>query len=127
MMIKVDWEKLKQVHQNLIKQEELNDNTDIIFIMITKDGKAKKSIIKFKDFMSFFWLLSENKEFSILTLVIQDKTGRILYRHKQYNTSNEEIPDGGNGVIVQNWNNLTEQNKELFMRLMISQIEGYEK
>lgn len=127
MMININWENLRTVHEELIDSGNLKDDSDIVFTMILSDGKAKKSIVKFKDFMSVFWAISENKDFSVLTLVVQDKEGRILYRHKQLTQGNEEIPDGGNAGVVQNWNALTEDEKSTYMRMLIAQIEGYEQ
>lgn len=126
-MINIDWEELRSVYQDLVDKGNMTDDTEIVFVMVNDDGKAKKNIVKFKNFMSVFWSLSENKDYYVLTLVVQDKDGRILYRHKQRTSGNEEIPDGGNANVIQHWSALTPEEKETYMRLLIAQIEGYEK
>jgi len=127
MSINVDWEKLRAVHQDLVDNSGLTDETDIIFLVVLNDGKAKKSIVKFRDFMHFFWAISENKDITVITLVAQDKEGRILYRHKQRTVGDEEIPDGGHASVVQSWCALTEQEKNMYLEMLMAQINGYER
>jgi hypothetical protein len=127
MSIKLDWDKLRAIHKNLSELPTLHDETEIIFVMIMADKSAKKSIVKFKDFLSFLWSLSENPDYQILTLVVQDKEGRILYRHKTLTAGNEEIPVGGSGSVITHWGSLTQTEKDTYVRLLIAQIEGYEK
>ena len=127
MSINVDWEKLRGVYQELVANSGLTDETDIVFIMVLTNGKAKKSIVKFKDFMAFFWAISESKELSVLTLVAQDKDGRILYRYKQRTNGDEEVPDGGHSSVIQNWSALTQTEKETYLIMLLAQIQGYEQ
>lgn len=127
MSINVDWERLRAVYQELVANNGLTPEADIIFMMTLKDGKAKKSMVKFKDFMSFFWAVSESKELDVLTLVAQDKEGRILYRYKQRTNGDEEVPDGGNVGVIQNWNALTPEEKETYLGMLLAQINGYER
>ena len=127
MSINVDWDKLKAVEKHLSEVATLRPETEIIFVMIMNDGSPKKSVVKFKDFLNFFWALSENSRYCIVTLVVQDKEGRILYRHKQVTAGNEEIPVGGNAGVFSQWTTLPPEEKETYIRLMIAQINGYEK
>lgn len=127
MSINVDWEKLRATYQDMVDHSGLTLEQEIIVLMILTDGKAKKSTIKLKDFMSFFWALSESQDLRIMTLVVQDKEGRILYRHKQRTSGDEEIPDGGHAGIIQNWGALTQQEKDTYLSILIAQIQGYER
>lgn len=127
MSINIDWEKLRAVYSDLVDQDNIDHEAEIMFLMILSDGRPKKSIIKFKDFMNFFWSISENKEVCVATLVVQDKEGRILYRHKQSTSGNEEIPDGGHAGVVQHWIALEDHEKETYLKILMAQIEGYEK
>jgi hypothetical protein len=127
MSINVDWEKLRAIYQELIDNHGLVPESDITFTLVLTDGKAKKSIVKFKDFMSFFWAISESKELNIITLLAQDKEGRILYRYKQRTNGDEEIPDGGHAGVIQNWNAFTPEEKEIYLSILLAQIYGYER
>lgn len=127
MSLKVNWEKLRWVQRELAEYGGLQEDTDITFLMLLADGKSKKNIVKFGDFLNFFWAISENTNLKILTLVVQDSDGRVLYRHKQYNKGNEEIPVGGNSNVVQHWAALTPKEKETYLNMLIAQIQGYER
>jgi len=125
-VIKIDWEKLKSIHQHLVDSQIIEPDMDVIFAMVLSDGTVKRSAIKFKDFLSFFWSISEKPQFDIVALVAQDKEGRILYRHRQLR-GNEEIPTGGNANVIIHWDALTPEEKETYIRLMVSQINAYER
>jgi hypothetical protein len=126
MAINVDWEKLRNVQKYLSENSDLTPETEITFIMILKSGSAKKSQIKFKDFLSLFWAISDNNDYVVANIVVQDKEGRILYRHREITKCNEEVPDGGNASIVTHWNTLTDDEKDTYLQILIAQINGYE-
>lgn len=125
MSIRIDWEKLRNIHNDL--SESMNAEEEILFTLLMDDGSAKRASVKFKDFMNFFWSLSENSKFSICAIVVQDIDGRILYRHKQVTRGNEEVPIGGNENIILRWPTFTQEEKELLVRITIAQINGYER
>jgi hypothetical protein len=125
MSLNINWEKLLLVQKELVTSKGLEDETEVTFLMMLANGKAKKSVIKFKDFLRFFWAVSDNNEMRVTTLVVQDQEGRTLYRHTQLNAGHEEIPDGGNTVTIQRWAALTSEEKRIYMRLLIAQINGY--
>lgn len=127
MSIKLDWDKLRKVHKNLSELPTLNNDTNIIFVMIMADQKARKSLVKFKDFMNFMWSLSENPDYQVLTLVVQDEEGRVLYRHKTLTTGNEEVPTGGNVNVLAHWGALTQPEKDTYIRMLEAQIQAYEQ
>lgn len=123
--MKVDWKRLTNIHNTLLQENRLQPETDITFILILNNSKPKKSIVKFKDFLKFLWQLSESKKLEVQNLIAQDPEGRVLYRFKRRNACNEEIPDGGNNHIIQNWNNLNETQKSVYLKLLISQLQAY--
>jgi hypothetical protein len=127
MSIKLDWEKLCAVHKHLLELPTLTDETKIIIIMVMSDYKQKKSVVKFKDFLRFLWSLSEDPRLNVVTLVAQDEEGRILYRHKTMTAGGEEVPIGGNENVVVHWNALTQSEKDTYIRLIVSQINGHER
>lgn len=127
MAINVDWEKLRGVQKYLSENNDLTPETEITFIMILKGGSAKKSQIKFKDFLSLFWAISDNNDYVVANVVVQDKEGRILYRHREITNGNEEVPDGGNASVVTLWNTLTDDEKDTYLQILIAQINGYER
>jgi hypothetical protein len=126
MSIKLDWDTLRKKEKELSESANLLADSDIVFIIILSNRTARKSVVKFKDFLNFFWTLSENDELDIATLVVQDTEGRVLYRHKTITAGEEEIPIGGTNIIAQ-WSALTQNEKDIYMRLLESQIQGYEK
>jgi len=127
MRIKLDWEKLCAVHKHLLELPTLTDETKIIIIMVMSDYKQKKSVVKFKGFLRFLWSLSEDPRLNVVTLVAQDEEGRILYRHKTMTAGGEEVPIGGNENVVVHWNALTQSEKDTYIRLIVSQINGHER
>lgn len=127
MSIRLDWEKLKKIHSDLTNDKVLKKETDLVFIMVLHDGSVRKSIVKFKDFLNFFWDLADNPNIYISALVVQDKEGRTLYRHKLLTAGMEEIPNGGNINVVLNWVALTAPEKETYLKLLIAQIQSYEQ
>jgi hypothetical protein len=127
MAINVDWEKLRGVQKYLSENSDLTPETEITFIMILRGCSAKKSQIKFKDFLSLFWAISDNNDYVVANVVVQDKEGRILYRHREITNGNEEVPDGGNASVVTLWNTLTDDEKDTYLQILIAQINGYER
>jgi len=127
MSLNVDWEKLRVAYQDLVQHSGISEQTDIIFVLILTSGKAKKAVVKFKDFMTFFWSLAEDKKLHVTTLIVQDKEGRVLYRHKQRTSGGDEIPDGGHSSIVLNWGALNADEKNLYIEMLIAQIKAHEQ
>jgi hypothetical protein len=124
MIMHVNWQKIKKLHADLISQG-WKDEDPLLFIMILRNGSPKKSVVIFRELMSFFWSLTESKKFEIAAMVIQDKEGKILYRH-QHLEGNEEIPLGGNVNVIKNWKSFTDEQKEIYLRILISQINAYD-
>lgn len=127
MAINVNWQKLRGVQKYLAENHNLAPETEIVCIMILKNGSAKKSIIKFKEFFAVFWAISENKEYQVSTLVIQDDDGRILYRHRELTKGDEEIPDGGHSGVILYWNTLTQEEKDTYLQILVAQINAQER
>lgn len=127
MSIKLNWEKLCAIHKDLSESSVLTDETKVIFIIVTSNKKSQKNVIKFKDFMGFLWALSENKSQQVTNLVAKDEEGRVLYRHHTLTAGNEEIPIGGNDNVVVHWSALSQPEKDTYIRLLVSQIEGYDR
>lgn len=126
MSIKLDWERLRKIYTNLV-DNGIDPEAELLFLLILNDGSVKKANVKFKGFMGFFWDMSENTTWHVIGISVQDKEGRVLYRHRQITSGNEEIPIGGNVNVLQHWVALTPEEKETYMRLLIAQIQGYEK
>lgn len=127
MSMKVDWVKLRQVHENLAGWPTITEETEILFVMVMADRSAKKAVVKFKDFMNFMWSMSESQDFEVINLVVQDREGRILYRHKTINNGGEEIPVGGNSNVIAHWGALTQDEKDMYIKLLVAQIQGHEQ
>lgn len=126
MAINIDWDKLRGVQKYLTEHNGLRPETEVTFIIIFKSGHARKSQIKFKDFLSIFWAISDNNDYHVVTLVVQDKEGRILYRYRELTKGNEELPDGGNSGVILHWNTLTNNEKDTYLQMLIAQINAYE-
>lgn len=125
MTIKLNWDRVKQLHSDL----ELNgwkDDDKMTVIIIGKDGKPKKSAIPFKDLYRFCWDISDNTSYDVLTFLIQDVEGKVLYRHRQI-VGNEEIPLGGNSDVISHWTALTDDEKETYIKILVAEIDAYER
>lgn len=127
MGIKVNWEKLTSIQKRLMETGNLTGDSEVTFTMIMSDKTAKKKVVPFKEFLSFFWTLAEDSGYDVLTLIVQDSEGRIIYRHKTLTAGNEEIPVGGNGHVVSHWNAFNSQEKDVFLDILISQINSYDQ
>lgn len=127
MSLNLDWNRLRRVHKDLEEHGDLSAETDITFLFVLTNGQGKKSVVKFKDFMKFLWSVEENANFTVSTLVVQDKEGRVLYRHKQRTNGDEEIPDGGHTGVITHWSAYTPHEKDIYLRILIAQIQGYER
>lgn len=125
MSIKLNWERLKEIHAYLTN--DLDQEDELSIVMFTQSGRTKKSLIKFKDFLNFCWAISDNPDYVIIGMIIQDKSGRVVYRHNKITEGNEEIPIGGNSNVIQNWNALIQHEKDVYIKLMIAQINAQQQ
>ena len=126
MAIKLNWEKVQRVHKEL-QAKGYTESTPLTFILFMSDGTPRKSEIVFGDFMKVFWMLSDAEDLRITSLLVQNKSGSVLYRHKKVNSGNEEIPNGGNTEVITAWPKLTAGQKSMYTRMMIAQINAYDK
>lgn len=125
MSIRIDWNKLKSAHERL--KGNINPNDEVTFIMVMRGHAVKKAIIKFKNFLDFFWKISEDPMQDVINLAVQNSEGHIIYRHRHITAGNEEIPIGGNSNIILNWNTFMSGRKDTLVRITVAQINGYEK
>lgn len=125
MAIKLNWERVKQLHADL-ESDGWKEEDKLLIIIIAKDGKPKKAIITFKDLYRFCWDMSDNKIEDALTFLIQDAEGRVLYRHRQI-VGNEEIPIGGSSDVITHWAALTDEEKQIYITMLVAQIDAYER
>lgn len=125
MAIKLNWDRVKQLHAEL-SSDGWKDKDKLLFILIEKGGKPKKATVQFKDMYNFFWYLSDSQDARVLTFVVQDAEGKVLYRHRQI-VGNEEIPNGGNTDIISHWAALTEDEKSTYLTMLVAQINAYER
>jgi hypothetical protein len=122
MSIKFDWEKIKEIYTLL---KERGDLTEVVFVIIMDDKSVRKAVISLNEFMNALWKISEYQ--SVNAIFIQDKEGRVLYRHKEINGGNEEIPpDNGHNNVIISWKNLSLEERDSHLRLLIAQIQAYE-
>ena len=125
MVVRLNWRKISDLRKELSDFFSEEDQFNIVLIL--KNGSAKKVSVKLSDLLKFCWAISDSKTYKILTFLIQDQQGRILYRHNQNNGGLEEIPNGGNPAIISHWSTLTGEEKDVYVRLMESQISCYEQ
>lgn len=124
MSIRVNWERVRSIHQRL-SAEGYEAETPITFLIRLRDGQTRKSDSTFKNFLRFFWVLTESQEARVECLIVQDKGGRVLYRYSYRPDYERQIPQGGNPEIVTNWNTFSPQEKDTYLRLIIAQINAY--
>lgn len=125
MAIKLNWDRVKQLHADL-ESDGWNAGDKLLFILMEKGGKAVKSVVCFKDLMRFCWDMSDNEDWHVLSFLIQDTDGKVLYRHRKI-VGNEEVPIGGNMDLIAHWSALTDDEKQTFITMLAAQIDAYER
>jgi hypothetical protein len=125
MAIKLNWDRVKQLNAEL-EADGWKKNDKLLFILIEKGGKPKKAVVQFKELYKFCWHLMDDESLKVLTFIVQDVEGRVLYRHRQV-VGNEEVPNGGNVDIISHWSALTDDEKQTYITLLVAQINAYER
>ena len=120
MTMKLDWSKLMVVKEKLKKKWDFEEDKNLIFVYTTQNG-PKKEVVQFKDFLNFFWNLYDNSE-DIKSISVLDANGTIVYRHKNINSSGEEIPIGNGNNLILLWNKLTPTQKNTHMKILLTEI-----
>ena len=125
MAIKINWDRVRRLRDELIA-DGWKDSDKLLFMIVNKNGQPKKAVIQFKELCKFCWDMSDDDGVQVLTFIIQDKDGKVLYRHRQI-VGNEEIPNGGNADVVAHWAALTEDEKSTYIAILVAQIDAYER
>jgi hypothetical protein len=124
MSLRLNWVQIKEIYNKLIA-EGADGNDELVCVVVGQNAGIKEVTIKVSDFLRFMWKISDMIHRKINSLIIKDSHGRIIYTHKNINKGNEEIPRGGNANVVSNWNALNPDEREVYLTLMIAQINGY--
>ena len=122
MAIKLNWQTMSAVKADLEATWKLEPDSKVTFILLLKNGAEHKKIIRFSDFLKFFWYIYDSTKFHVKGLVVTDSTGKVLYRHRQVSGGREEIPNGGNVHIFERWKKLTDQQKDAYLNICLAQI-----
>lgn len=125
MAIKINWDRVRQLRDELTA-DGWKDSDKLLFMIVYRNGQPRKATIQFKELSKFCWDMSDDDKVQILTFIIQDIEGKVLYRHRQI-VGNEEIPNGGNADIVAHWAALTEDEKATYIAMLVAQIDAYER
>ena len=125
MAIKINWDRVRQLREELTS-DGWKDSDKLLFMIVYKNGQPRKAAIQFKELSRFCWDMSDDNKVEILTFIIQDVEGKVLYRHRQI-VGNEEIPNGGNTDVVAHWAALTEDEKSTYIAMLVAQIDAYER
>lgn len=125
MAIKLKWETLSNVRTELESAWKLNPSSKVIFVLLLKDGSHHKKTVRFSEFLKFFWFIYDSTNFHVKGLIVQDTKGKVLYRHRQATGEHEEIPSGGNVYIFDRWTHLTENQKDVHLNILLSQIHDH--
>jgi hypothetical protein len=124
MAIKLNWETVCKVNERLTNEMKIPADAPITFNLLLTDNKIVKRTIRFEHFLKFFWDISETNSVQVIGLVITDRQGHVLYRHKQVTAGSEEIPSVGNPSILEGWNELSDQAKQTYLEITIAQINA---
>lgn len=125
MAIKINWDRVRQLRDELIA-DGWKDSDKLLFMIVNKSGQPRKATVQFKELSRFCWDMSDDDSIQILTFIIQDVEGKVLYRHRQI-VGNEEVPNGGNTDIVAHWAALTDDEKATYIAMLVAQIDAYER
>lgn len=123
MSIRLNWERVRSVHSQLASNG-FQENTPVTFLLRMRNGQTSKADVMFKNFLRFFWALSENTDSIVENLIVQDKGGHTLYRYTLGNSFERKLPQGGSPEVIANWHALTQHEKDTYLRLIIAQINA---
>jgi len=124
MTLKLNWNRLTDINTRLNEDKDFESTDQMNFIIILKDEKVINTSVDLKHFLVFMWKITERKGKEIIGLIVKDPCGIEVFRYKRVNRGNEEIPEGGNCDAVINWNSLSRLEKDVYIKLLISQING---
>lgn len=125
MAFRLNWASLTKLQQELI-QHGFEEDTPLIVVIVLDDGKPQKTSIKLRDLLQFMWSISETNMPQIDKLFVQGPTGKVLYHQKQGVRIEKKKPSqGGNMQQLAYWNALTQEEKDLLVKLTIAQINAY--
>ncbi len=126
MALKINWKKVAKLKQ-MLEDRQYSDDCDVTITLVTKKHSIHKKIVKLRDLLSSLWDMDSppaNKE--IIGFAVTDSSHNILFKHRKY-SGNEEIPVAisKHGDILQNWNKLTTEQKNIYTDITISSIMSY--
>lgn len=119
--MRLNWAKIISVQKDIL---DIQGDQAAIAISIIRNGKTKKYLVQSKDIIVFLWQMTENLNAN--ALILQDAAGNILYKHSGINGSNEEVQLVNDSNIIDRWKDLKQQEKDILLNLIISQINAYE-
>lgn len=82
--------------------------------------------MRYNELLKYFWNLIDSEDFHVVTFVVQNIEGQVLYRHRQI-VGNEEVPNGGNLDVISHWAALTSDEKNTYITMLVAQIDSYER
>jgi hypothetical protein len=128
MALKINWKKIARMRQ-ILKDRDYPSDADVTITLVTKKHSIHKKTVKVSELMTSLWEMDSppaNKE--IIGFAITDSNHNILFKHRKY-SGNEEIPSSisGHGEVLKNWNNLTTEQKNIYLEIAISFIQSYAK
>jgi hypothetical protein len=126
MMLNVNWPQLRKTYADLKESHELKDEDQILFQCVSRDIKsgqktALKRQVQYKEFLQVFWDLCET-HLQILSITITTSNGNQIYQHRSRHP--EQMPIGGTPFIIANWNKWDDDQKELWLKIAMAQIEA---
>jgi len=119
MSIRLSWKKIINLEKEL---NHLDPESKLTFYLVNKKKQQIKKTIPFRNFLTFFWSLYDTTNFDVRQLIITDQQGNTIYTYKRSSYAPEVIPTTGDPYIIENWEELNRNQKDAYLKILISQI-----
>jgi hypothetical protein len=125
-MLNVNWPQLRKTYAELRIEHAIKDEDQIFFQCVSRNIKTGKQAgfkkqVPYSKFLQVFWDLCETS-LQIISVTITTANGDKLYQHKSRHP--EQMPTGGTPHVIENWNKLDDNQKTLWLKIMMAQIES---
>jgi hypothetical protein len=104
----------------------MGEDDQILFQCVSRNTKTGKKAelkkrVQYKSFLQVFWDLCETP-LQIISVIITNASGDKIYSHR--NRHPEQMPIGGTPFVITNWGKWNDEQKELWLKITMAQIEA---
>lgn len=123
MLKNINWVTIKGEFERAKGQLNIADNTPIALNIVPKHGEAVTRRILFKDFLEAMWrIYDSHTEITKVSATPKDGESFFQYDTLPDDRAVEQKPLHGNGAIILEFKNLTQNAKEVYINILLTQI-----